>query len=87
MQCKPQERELVDRLVQFLEIKCNPARVETVRDTGETRLTSGGLEWCDARCVKQLRRHYSEISLKGWRNTMEIVVTTTYLSWTISVRW
>ena len=57
-----QERELVDRLVQFLEIKCIPARIETVRDTGETRLTSAGLEWCDARCVKHVWRHNSEIS-------------------------
>jgi hypothetical protein len=28
-----QERELADLLVQFLEIECDPARVETVRDT------------------------------------------------------
>ena len=61
-----QERELADRLVEFLEIECNPARVETVRDTGETRLTSAGLEWCDARCVKHVWRHNSEISPKGW---------------------
>jgi hypothetical protein len=66
MQCKPQGRTLADLLVQFLEIECNPARIETVRDTGETRLTSGGLEWCDARCVKYVWRHNSEISLKGW---------------------
>ena len=59
---KKQQRELADLLVQFLEIECDPARVETVRDTGEIRLTSGGLEWCDARCVKHVWRHNSEIS-------------------------
>ncbi len=56
------QRELADRLVQFLEIECDPARVEIVRDTGEIRLTSAGLEWCDARCVKHVWRHNSEIS-------------------------
>jgi hypothetical protein len=58
---KKQQRELADLLVQFLEIECDPARVQTVRDTGEIRLTSGGLEWCDARCVKHVWRHDSEI--------------------------
>jgi hypothetical protein len=57
-----QQRELADRLVQFLEIECDPARVEIVRDIGEIRLTSAGLEWCDARCVKHVWRHNSEIS-------------------------
>lgn len=57
-----QERELADRLVQFLEIECDPARVEIARDTGGIRLTSAGLEWCDARCVKHVWRHNSEIS-------------------------
>jgi hypothetical protein len=57
-----QERELADRLVQFLEIECNPARIETVRDMDDIRLTSAGLEWCDARCVKHVWRHNSEIS-------------------------
>jgi hypothetical protein len=57
-----QERELADRLVQFLEIECDPARVEIPRDTGGIRLTSAGLEWCDARCVKHVWRHNSEIS-------------------------
>jgi hypothetical protein len=61
-----QERELADHLVHFLEIECNPARIETVRDMDEIRLTSAGLEWCDARCVKHVWRHNSEISLKGW---------------------
>jgi hypothetical protein len=38
-----QERELADRLVQFLKMECDPARVEIARDTGEIRLTSAGL--------------------------------------------
>jgi hypothetical protein len=47
---------------EFLEIECNPARIETVRDMDEIRLTSSGLEWCDARCVIHVWRHNSEIS-------------------------
>ena len=57
-----QERELADRLVRFLKMKCDPARVEIARKTGEIRLTSAGLGWCDARCVKHVWRHNSEIS-------------------------
>jgi hypothetical protein len=49
-----QERELADRLVQFLKMECDPARVEIGRKTGEIRLTSAGLEWCDARYVKHV---------------------------------
>ena len=33
-----QKRELADRLVQFLKIECDPARVEIARKTGEIRL-------------------------------------------------
>jgi len=43
-------------------MECDPARVEITRETGEIRLTSAGLEWCDARCVKHVWRHNSEIS-------------------------
>lgn len=57
-----QEREFTHRLVRFLEIECIPARIKTVRDVDEIRLTSAGLEWCDARCVKHVWRHNSEIS-------------------------
>ena len=57
-----EERELADRLVQFLKMECDPARVEIARKTGEIRLSSAGLEWCDARCVKHVWRHNSEIS-------------------------
>jgi hypothetical protein len=56
-----QERELADRLVQFLKMECDPARVEIARETGEIRLTSAGLEWCYARCVEHVWRHNSEI--------------------------
>ena len=57
-----EERELADRLVQFLKMECDPARVEIARNDAEIRLTSTGLEWCDARCVKHVWRHNSEIS-------------------------
>jgi len=57
-----QKRELADHLVKFLKMECDPARVEITRETGEIRLTSAGLKWCDARCVKHVWRHNSEIS-------------------------
>jgi len=57
-----QEREFADRLVEFLKKECDPARIEIAKETGEIRLTSAGLEWCDARCVKHVWRHNSEIS-------------------------
>jgi hypothetical protein len=56
-----QQRELAKCLVQLLEEECKPARVETVKKTSEIRLTRSGLEWCDARCVKHVWRHNSEI--------------------------
>jgi len=42
-----QKRELADRLVQFLKMECDPTRVEITKQTGEIRLTSAGLEWCE----------------------------------------
>ena len=46
----------------FYSSECEPARVEITRKTGEIRLTSAGLEWCDARHVKHVWRHNSEVS-------------------------